>query len=195
MAQDISEVLKQAMALPSEARAALAGALLDSLDEAVEASVEAEWDREIARRIEELDSGKVKPIPWAEARQQIAAALNGRWARDPSSGAGRNPVCSGVVSRSEPGCGSRIRSRDRGRNRTHRGTAASLACWEERDTEIPAATISLCRDQSSRGSSCPGCSGRARAKAARVLERSVVECGEWEIFVKLEIRKFLRETS
>jgi putative addiction module component (TIGR02574 family) len=77
MAQDITEVLKQAMTLPIEARAALAGALLDSLDETVDVSVEAEWDREIARRIEEIDAGKVKPIAWAEARRQIAAALHG----------------------------------------------------------------------------------------------------------------------
>ena len=77
MAQDITEVLKQAMTLPIEARAVLAGALLDSLDETVDVSVEAEWDREIARRIEEIDAGKVKPIAWAEARRQIAAALHG----------------------------------------------------------------------------------------------------------------------
>jgi hypothetical protein len=31
---------------------------------------------EIARRIEELDSGKVKTIPWAEARRQITALLS-----------------------------------------------------------------------------------------------------------------------
>jgi putative addiction module component (TIGR02574 family) len=77
MAQDLSDVLKQAMALPSEARAALAGALLESLDETVDASAEAEWDREIVRRIEELDSGAVKPVSWAEARRQISAALHG----------------------------------------------------------------------------------------------------------------------
>ena len=78
MAQDISEILKQAMALPSEARAALAGALLDSLEANTDASVEAEWDCEIARRIEELDSGAVRPITWTEARRQIADALHGR---------------------------------------------------------------------------------------------------------------------
>jgi len=77
MAKDLSDVLKQALALPSEARAALAGALLESLDETIDASAEAEWDREIARRIEELDSGRVKPVSWAEARKQIAAALHG----------------------------------------------------------------------------------------------------------------------
>ncbi|MGD0367928.1 MAG: addiction module protein [Acidobacteriaceae bacterium] len=78
MEQDVSEVLKKALALPSEARAALAGALLESLDETVDESAEAEWDREIARRIEELDSGRVRTIAWAEARRRIAATLHGR---------------------------------------------------------------------------------------------------------------------
>ena len=78
MAQDISEILKLAMALPTEARAALAGVLLDTLEANIDTSAEAEWEREIARRIEELDSGAVRPIAWAEARRQIADALHGR---------------------------------------------------------------------------------------------------------------------
>jgi putative addiction module component (TIGR02574 family) len=78
MIPDVSELLKKALALPPEARAALAGSLLESLDDTVDASAEEEWGREIARRIEELDSGKVKPVPWAEARRQISALLNGR---------------------------------------------------------------------------------------------------------------------
>jgi len=78
MSPDVSELLKKALALPAEARAALAGSLLDSLDEAVDMSAEEEWSQEIARRIEELDSGKVKPVPWAEARRQVSAILNGR---------------------------------------------------------------------------------------------------------------------
>ena len=78
MMQEVSELLKKALSLPQEARAALAGSLLESLDETVDASAEEAWSREIARRIEELDSGTVRPIPWAEARRQIAAILNGR---------------------------------------------------------------------------------------------------------------------
>ena len=77
MTPDVSELLKKALALPPEARAALAGSLLESLDNTVGASAEEEWSREIARRIQELDSGKVKPIPWAEARRQISALRNG----------------------------------------------------------------------------------------------------------------------
>jgi putative addiction module component (TIGR02574 family) len=78
MSQEVSELLKKALALPAEARAALAGSLLESLDATVDESAEEEWNKEIARRIGELDSGKVKPVPWAEARRQVSAILNGR---------------------------------------------------------------------------------------------------------------------
>lgn len=78
MAQEISELLKKALALPAEARAALASRLLESLDDTVDTAAEEEWNKEISRRIEELDSGKVKPISWAKARRQISAILNGR---------------------------------------------------------------------------------------------------------------------
>ena len=77
MTPDVSELLKKALALPPEARAAFAGSLLESLDDTVDSSAEEEWSREIARRIEDLDSGKVKPLPWAEARRQISALRNG----------------------------------------------------------------------------------------------------------------------
>ncbi|MGH9636565.1 MAG: addiction module protein [Candidatus Angelobacter sp.] len=36
------------------------------------------WDQEIARRIDELDSGKAKTIPWDEVQRRIAAKLNQR---------------------------------------------------------------------------------------------------------------------
>ena len=78
MKPEVSELLEKALSLPPEARAALAGSLLDSLDDAVDANAEEEWNKEIARRIAELDSGKVKPVPWADARRQISAILNGR---------------------------------------------------------------------------------------------------------------------
>ena len=78
MSEELSELLKKALALPPAARGALAGSLLESLDETVDEGAEAEWQKEIARRVQELDSGKVKPVAWAEARQQISAILNGR---------------------------------------------------------------------------------------------------------------------
>ena len=41
------------------------------LDEEVDEGAEAAWAEEIAKRIHELDSGAVTPIPWSEARRRI----------------------------------------------------------------------------------------------------------------------------
>ena len=71
MSRDVAELLKEALALPTEVRAELAGSLLDSLDETVDDGVDAAWQREIARRMADLDSGKVKPIPWTEIRRRL----------------------------------------------------------------------------------------------------------------------------
>jgi putative addiction module component (TIGR02574 family) len=77
MSPDVSELLKMALALPPEARAALAGSLLESLDnEPADEDVEAAWNEEIKRRIEEIDSGKVKMIPYEEVRRRLAALLS-----------------------------------------------------------------------------------------------------------------------
>ncbi|MEE9567768.1 MAG: addiction module protein [Candidatus Binatia bacterium] len=72
MKQDPTDLLKEALKLPPEARSALAGYLLESLDQEVDEGAEAAWQAEIDRRLRELDSGKVKPIPWSEARRKIA---------------------------------------------------------------------------------------------------------------------------
>jgi putative addiction module component (TIGR02574 family) len=72
MKENIADILKQALKLPPEARAALAGSLLDSLDEPLDLDAESAWEAEIASRIREIDKGKVTVIPWAEARARIA---------------------------------------------------------------------------------------------------------------------------
>jgi putative addiction module component (TIGR02574 family) len=73
MKRGVAEILKEALALPTEARAALAGSLLDSLDMDVDEDAEAAWGTEISRRVTELDSGAPKTIPWAEVRRRLAA--------------------------------------------------------------------------------------------------------------------------
>jgi putative addiction module component (TIGR02574 family) len=72
MKENIADILKKALKLPPEARAALAGSLLDSLDEPLDLDAESAWEAEIAARIREIDKGKVNLIPWAEARAKIA---------------------------------------------------------------------------------------------------------------------------
>jgi len=71
MKKDTSKIIEEALKLPIEARAALAGSLIESLDEVVDENVEAAWADEIACRIEDLDSGKAKVIPWSKARRLI----------------------------------------------------------------------------------------------------------------------------
>lgn len=65
------DLLHKVLRLSPEERAALAGTLIESLDEAVDPDAEAAWAREIAKRIEDLDSGKVRTVPWSEARRRI----------------------------------------------------------------------------------------------------------------------------
>jgi len=72
MKDNIANILKEALRLPPEARAALAGSLIDSLDEPPDRDAESAWEAEIAARIWEIDEGKVTLIPWAEARARIA---------------------------------------------------------------------------------------------------------------------------
>ena len=71
MKKDPSKLLQEALQLPPEARAALAGSLIESLEEAIDDEAESAWGEEIARRIKEIDSGSVKTVSWAEARREI----------------------------------------------------------------------------------------------------------------------------
>lgn len=75
MNRDAGEILKEALALPAEARAALADSLWDSLDTEFDADAEDAWQQEIRRRLADLDSGAVKTIPWSEARSKLLKKL------------------------------------------------------------------------------------------------------------------------
>ena len=72
MKRNANDLLREALELPPEARAALAGSLISSLDTDVDEGAEAAWETEILHRLHEIDSGKVKLVPWAEARRRIA---------------------------------------------------------------------------------------------------------------------------
>jgi len=81
MTQEVSELLKKALALPAEARAALAGSLLESLEDremdegSAEEGVEEAWAEEIKRRVDDIRSGRTKMIPYEEVRRRLAARL------------------------------------------------------------------------------------------------------------------------
>lgn len=73
---DPKRLLAEALQLPAEQRAALAGELIQSLDSQVDEEAEAAWSAEIRRRLERLDSGLAKTVPWSEARLRILAAAH-----------------------------------------------------------------------------------------------------------------------
>lgn len=71
MTAETEKLIEEALKLPPEARAAIAGSLLDSLDEEVDEDAEAAWRQEISRRLSELAAGSVSLVDWSEARQRI----------------------------------------------------------------------------------------------------------------------------
>lgn len=77
MNQETARLFQDALKLPPEVRAALAGTLIESLDDPVDEDAEAAWAAEIARRLADLDGGKVKPVPWPEARKSILGEPDG----------------------------------------------------------------------------------------------------------------------
>ena len=79
MNPETSDLLKRALALPLDERAALAHTLLDTLESTNESvSIEEAWDTEVARRIEDLKAGKAVTVPWEELHRQLLAIVNER---------------------------------------------------------------------------------------------------------------------
>ena len=67
LVQDLS---RQARALPPEDRALLAEELLASLQDDAESGVDAAWDAEIKRRLEQVNNGTATLIPAEEVHAQ-----------------------------------------------------------------------------------------------------------------------------
>jgi putative addiction module component (TIGR02574 family) len=76
MARDAVEILKDALELPPEARAALADSLWESLEGRPDEAVEDAWRKEIRRRVRDLDSGTVATVPWTEVRARLLSKLS-----------------------------------------------------------------------------------------------------------------------
>jgi putative addiction module component (TIGR02574 family) len=71
MARSARELFNEAMKLAPEERATLMRLLIDALDAGAEEGVDDAWRVEVERRMAELDSGSVEPIPWEEVRARL----------------------------------------------------------------------------------------------------------------------------
>jgi putative addiction module component (TIGR02574 family) len=77
MSPETTDILKRALALPVDERAALANTLLDSL-ETVNQSVDQAWDEEVARRMADLKAGRAVTVSWEQLHRELLAIVNDR---------------------------------------------------------------------------------------------------------------------
>ncbi len=73
MSLTAEQIESEALSLPTDARARIARALIESLDE--DAEVERAWQEEVQRRLDDLRSGRVEGIPAEEVFAEIDALL------------------------------------------------------------------------------------------------------------------------
>ena len=60
---DPQTLTNHALSLPEDKRAALAASLIQNLDIVASPETEEAWKQEVAKRVEEIDSGEVEMIP------------------------------------------------------------------------------------------------------------------------------------
>ncbi len=78
MSSQAAKLLEQALKLPQEARAALAGKLILSLDDRIDDDAEAAWAAEIDRRLARVDAGKTTSLSWEEVEDHILKTRRAR---------------------------------------------------------------------------------------------------------------------
>lgn len=76
MENDAGEILKQALSLPPEPRAALVDSILESLDTGVDEGAGEMWRTEIQKRISELDSGTVAMVSWPDVHARLTKSID-----------------------------------------------------------------------------------------------------------------------
>jgi putative addiction module component (TIGR02574 family) len=76
MTKDASELLRDALLLPPEMRAALADSLLESIDSDVDSDAESEWRNEIRKRVAELDSHRIGTVSWFDLENELRQAMH-----------------------------------------------------------------------------------------------------------------------
>jgi putative addiction module component (TIGR02574 family) len=73
-----AELLQCALRLPADDRIALATEILDSVEGPEDPKWAAAWAAELDRRVNELDAGTVKTIPWEQVKSETLQRLRSR---------------------------------------------------------------------------------------------------------------------
>jgi putative addiction module component (TIGR02574 family) len=72
------KVLSDALSLDTRERADIAARLIASLDGGPEKDVEAAWAAEVDRRIEAVEAGRAKLVPWGDVERGVEAETRKR---------------------------------------------------------------------------------------------------------------------
>jgi len=67
---------KEVLDLPPRSRIRFAEKIIESIDDFTSKEIEAAWAEETERRVKDIESGKVKGIPAAQAMAKARRALN-----------------------------------------------------------------------------------------------------------------------
>ncbi len=71
MVRSREKIFKEVLHLSEEERLELTGLLIESLDKSTDDNVEKSWITEVEKRIQALDSGTEKTIPWEDIKDKI----------------------------------------------------------------------------------------------------------------------------
>lgn len=75
MPDNFADLSQRAHELPADERVKLAEELLSSLEGEPDAQLDAAWDEELRKRIEEVESGAVELVPASEAFARVRRSL------------------------------------------------------------------------------------------------------------------------
>ena len=71
MDKKVEKVLSEVLDMPQQHRAMIVDRLISSLDVEIDSDVEVTWQREVQKRISEIEKGEVACMPWEEVRERL----------------------------------------------------------------------------------------------------------------------------
>jgi putative addiction module component (TIGR02574 family) len=77
MNTESQQLLQSALALPESDHAEIAASLIHSLDSDIDNNIDEAWAQKIKQRIESIDKGQVKLIPWDDVMLEMGARRHG----------------------------------------------------------------------------------------------------------------------
>jgi putative addiction module component (TIGR02574 family) len=78
MNTESQHILRTALALPESDRAEIAASLIQSLDRETDEHADAAWAAEIRRRLDSIDSGEVRLVPWDDVMHEMHGRSHGQ---------------------------------------------------------------------------------------------------------------------